>query len=512
MPTAIILFFVFVTAAVLLGILFGRFLNSPQGRWRTRVLERALEFVRRRQQLLAGNDNEAGDRIARSGDELFHRHLRSIPLEPLMAFPGIGPGTLDRLHSAGLRTLADLQGFDVQRIKGFGPTKAAELRVATRELIRQARSRFDAGGSPEGEEYRRQLAALQAGDRERAVAHELELLAVEDAIGRIAPLVDLTRRVTFRNFLLRREIPDLTEAVLNALLPEVERPQSPSAVPATPQATVPEVEVAGASVARPANLPVTFPPVLPTPKRPTAPDDLFRAELAKPQAAPSQAHDHPWLPKLRAYCRFAFALAKADGRIAQAEKKVIRTFLDQQFGHDPGVARHIDPTIERAEADIPPLELALEAVKAATTPAERAELYALAERIADASGERNERERDAIARIATAFEIAKQAPPRVVAPQPTVNHRAVLEIDPGTELSADLIRRKYTLLSEKLDPTKASALGPDFAAMAAEKRTRLRAAAEALIAPFGVPLDPPAAPPPPADLRHNPDLDDVFGA
>ena len=47
--------------------------------------------------------------------------------------------------------------------------------------------------------------------------------------------------------------------------------------------------------------------------------------------------------------------------------------------------------------------------------------------------------------------------------------------------------------------------------MADRKRADLRRAAEALIAPFGVPLDPPAAPPQPADLRHNPDLDDVFG-
>ena len=89
--------------------------------------------------------------------------------------------------------------------------------------------------------------------------------------------------------------------------------------------------------------------------------------------------------------------------------------------------------------------------------------------------------------------------------------RAVLDIDPTTPLDPDLIRRRYQLLTDRLDPAKAAAFGPEFARMAEEKRARIRAAAEALIAPFGEPLEKPAAPPP-ADLRHNPDLDDVFGA
>jgi hypothetical protein len=82
-------------------------------------------------------------------------------------------------------------------------------------------------------------------------------------------------------------------------------------------------------------------------------------------------------------------------------------------------------------------------------------------------------------------------------------------------LDADLIRRRFALLTDKLDPAKAAAFGPEFARMAEEKRARVRAAAEALIAPFGEPLEKPGtpgadAPGSPRDLRHNPDLDDVF--
>ena len=89
--------------------------------------------------------------------------------------------------------------------------------------------------------------------------------------------------------------------------------------------------------------------------------------------------------------------------------------------------------------------------------------------------------------------------------------RAVLDIAPGTPLDPDLIRRRYALLTEKLDPAKAASFGPDFARMAEEKRSSIRAAAEALIAPFNQLLEK-AAPPTPTELRHNPDLDDVFGA
>ncbi len=53
-------------------------------------------------------------------------------------------------------------------------------------------------------------------------------------------------------------------------------------------------------------------------------------------------------------------------------------------------------------------------------------------------------------------------------------------------------------------------MGTEFAKLAEEKRATLKAAAEELLAPLGEPLEKPTAPPP-ADLRHNPDLDDAFG-
>ena len=102
------------------------------------------------------------------------------------------------------------------------------------------------------------------------------------------------------------------------------------------------------------------------------------------------------------------------------------------------------------------------------------------------------------------------APPAVASPA-VQEPRQVLDIAASVELSPELIRRKVALLTDPLDPTRAAALGPEFAKLADQKRAAIRAAGEALVAAFGVPLDPPAAPPPPADPRHNPALDDAFG-
>jgi len=79
-----------------------------------------------------------------------------------------------------------------------------------------------------------------------------------------------------------------------------------------------------------------------------------------------------------------------------------------------------------------------------------------------------------------------------------------LEIKPDTPLSSDLVRRQYHLLSEKLEGVSA-----DWAVAA---RSALRSAAEALLAEWKETLDVPAPPATVPALRHNPDLDAMFGS
>ncbi len=225
------------------------------------------------------------------------------------------------------------------------------------------------------------------------------------------------------------------------------------------------------------------------------------------------------MARLRAAVGFGLMVAKADGRIAAAERKVVRAYLDRTFGHDPVLARAIDPLLEQAEKAVPTEGDALYAVRGAVPAAEWPALLTFAEQVAAASGSPNAKERDALARVAAALGLTPTAPtpsaPEPVqapapAPAPAADHRAVLDIPAGAPLDADLIRRRYANLTDKLDPARAAALGPEFARMAEQKRAAVRAAAEALIAPFGEPLDKPT-PPPPTDIRENALLDDVFG-
>jgi uncharacterized tellurite resistance protein B-like protein len=521
MQTAIVIFFALLVAAaaVGLGYMNWEYRHWPPYLWKQRLRRRLAELRDRRDDLESPARGQ--DPTAQLHATYFRRHLQGVPLEKLIDFPGIGPGTVDRLRQAGRRSLADAVGSHFDDVPGVGRVRAKDLRAAVRELVRQAQSRFDAGATPEAHEYRRQLDALRAGERERALARDRQLAAVEEALREADELDDLAADVTFRAYLFHRHVPGLTDEVLDRPLPTPRERPAPVARPAPAPVPPPAPVAAAVRAARPVAPAVAVPP--------PPPPDLFR-DPPRPQ------EPHPWLAKMRAYARFAFAVARADGRVAQAERRAIRAFLDEQFGHDGVLVRHIDPLMEQTEANPPAEADALADVRPVTTDAERRELYRLAGRITDATGERSKRERGALDRIAAAFELTEATPPPAPprsgegskaegppsppslsgkgagglgdAPHP----RAVLEIPAGADLSPELIRRRYAHLTDRLDPAKAATLGADVAAVVAGKRAAVRAAAEALIAPFGVPLDPPAAPPPPADLRHNPDLDDVFGA
>jgi uncharacterized tellurite resistance protein B-like protein len=519
MPTVILGFclIVVLTAAISLAILHAQFRAWRPRLWKQNVLRRIADLRGRKSRLTRPDPDGVQARADRLAAELFDRHLQSISLDRLADFPGIGPGTVERVRGAGGRTLADLPRFPFQSIMGVGPSKAHDLRAAVTQLLGEARSRFDAGGCPEAVELRRKLAGLRAQERERAAARQQELVAVERALRSTESVLAEARDVTFWNFLFRRTTTGPTDETMSRSLPSAEPTPPPPPVarvvraPAPPAPPVPVPRTVAAKPVLPAAFPPN-PPAKPAAASP-APADIFAAELANARPPVTASADaHPDLPKLWAYARFGYVVAKADGRVAQTEAKVIRSFLDERFGHDPVLVRHIDPLIERTAGRIPPEEQSLADVRSVTTPAERQELYRFAERIADASGERNRREQEMLGRVVAAFGLTPQAAPPKPPPAPAAppDPRTVLELDPGTEITVELIRRRFALLNDRLDPTKAAGLGPEFAAMAADKRNRVRVAAEAMLAPFGEPLDK-AAPPPPADLRHNPDLDDAFG-
>jgi uncharacterized tellurite resistance protein B-like protein len=247
-------------------------------------------------------------------------------------------------------------------------------------------------------------------------------------------------------------------------------------------------------------------------------------------AAPAPLPEPTPLDRLRAVAGFGLAVAKADGRIAQAERRQVRSFLERRYATGADLVSQLDAVLADLENDLPTLGDALWDVRRLLPPNAWPDLYQLAQSVADASGERNTREVECLARVAEelGIRLATPAPapaappgapiPAVPAPDTASDEplsepacRAALEIAPEAPLSVDLIRRQYRLLSERLAPAKFSSHGPEFVKMAAEKHARAERAARHLLAEYNEPLEPPEAAPPPADPRHNPDLDAVFG-
>ncbi len=488
---------VILTPTVMLGVMYWQYQSWPPAVWRKRV-SRWAKALRTRRDRLRHSD---GTKIALAAllDDHFGRYLRTIPLEALDAHPGIGPATIARLRNEGYRDLGAITNLRFEAIVGFGPTRATALCNAVRALVREARSRFEAGACPEAQDYHRRAAALHAAAEQEARARARELTAIDRVLRETEQLHELARDVTFWEYLFHGAAPGVTDEVMNRPLPEVVVPPAPSTPHAPPVPVVAPVAVAKLALSPP------------TPA-------LLAAPPGEPQ--PSAAA-HPALSQMWAFARFGFVAARSDGRVAQAERKVIRSFLAARFGHNDALARHIDPLMEQVEAAVPTEAEALAEVQAVATEPERGELYRFAEQIADATGERKSREREALERIALALGVvisqtapvlpkAPELSPPVPVPKPVTDPRVFLEIAPDTALSPELIRRRFAMLTAKLDLARAREMGPEFAQLAEEKAARMRAAAESLIAAFNEPLEKPVAPPP-ADPRHNPDLDDVFG-
>jgi hypothetical protein len=87
----------------------------------------------------------------------------------------------------------------------------------------------------------------------------------------------------------------------------------------------------------------------------------------------------------------------------------------------------------------------------------------------------------------------------------------LLNIDVNVTLSPELVRRRYRKRLEELDPEKAKSMGPNVVATVAKDRGAVRAAAQALLARMGQRLEEETDLAKPAELRVNPDLDNVFG-
>jgi uncharacterized tellurite resistance protein B-like protein len=461
--------------------------RTPAARWKTNlhaVVAAQEARLRHASRELVAITQDSEDKALRT--ELLGRQLGSVSVEELARYPNIGPVTVAKLRSAGLATVAACARVKLSSIPGIGPGRATDLTAAINTIALEAISRFDAGASTEGAAYKKATAARAADFAQRRQAADAALHNAEAGLATLRERSRIADGITFIRYLLRRQPAGLTAAVMNEPL-----------------------------VAGPVS---TTTPSMPTPAAtPPAPPVVQEAVAMTPKPPPKPVEVTP-LERLRAVIAFGLAVAKADGRVAAAERKQVRAFVDRRYAV---LTANLDSIIAEIEADVPTLGDALWQIKRVIPSNVWTELYQFAVSVADSAGERNTREIEFLARVAEELGVGVQ-PVVVPEPKPTVlagpeplsdvDCRRALEIAADTPMNIDLIRRQHRLLVERFDPEKFTIHGEDFVRLATQKRDLIERAARRLVAGYNEPLEPPAAPPPPADLRHNPDLDDVFGA
>jgi uncharacterized tellurite resistance protein B-like protein len=549
------LFVLWIVVAVVRLVL--RYRRSPERRWCDHVLK-LMDTAHRRAQAereamkAAGVQHADEDRAMR--DQAFHAFLGTLPVSELDAYPGIGPATVGKLRDAGYADLAALYDAPLEGM-GLGQKRLADVQYAVRNLVEQAHSRFDAGACGEAQDLAIQLELLRASRSEQGMRATERYLAAVNVMQKLEPLAQAAERFNLSVYLrpelegldfptlMQRKLPDLDRAIQAADERAgrefaARRKAAPSVQTGSPAAAVGAASPpAGprAASAPPANQILSFP----TPAN--TPVDLFRNALQSasplepvppPPAGPraeTEAPEADRLARLQLTVEFAFAVARADGRVARKERAVIDEYLQRHWENEPALRNRLKAFCAQYESGLLDLDACLWQIAARFSPEERGELVTFAGAIADASGERNQREQGLLERIARKLRVAlpagpadrPQAVPEAAAPPSdtrppaalTSEERlALLEIDLSTPLSADLLRRQYHLLMERYAAEKVAALGPEFVAMADSKRTAIRAAASGLLETLGEPLEttPPATAPP--ELRHNPDLDAMFGA
>jgi hypothetical protein len=522
--TGAVLVALILTAAVLVVGCFvtvARFHRTPEYHWRMRVFEHSALLATRRRGLVADRPQSPEHVVDLERHRALEQAARAIPLSRVMEAPRIGEFVLSSLRSAGIRDVPTMLRTHLQTIEGIGPQKAEALYTVGQRLVRECEQAFLTGRSSEGASFAARAAGIRAHAEHAVKQYERELAALDAAGGAHLDAERLAAQVTLFNFLRGHRILGLDAVRMHHPFP-------------TPQPYGGPPGLVSSAADDPFPATVKYVPAPNGVGRANSPgnvtDDPLEESLKRRSSAPNvePLSRHPQQDRLEAFARFGVMVALADGRPAQAEFKAVRNFLAEMFGHESDLLRRIDPLIELATVSRPETDHTIDEAKRFAAGAEELRrLHQWACQIADVSSGRNERETALLQRIAAEWNLAEsppqQAAPAAPAPQPQAapvvatpppfDSRAELDIPADAEITVELVRRRYTFLVDRLDAVRLDGLGEEFIKLAAIKREKIEAAALALLTPLGATLTPPAEPPPPPnDLRHNPDLDAVFGA
>lgn len=525
---------------------------------------------RQLQELKKKRDSEAQSLHERA----FAAHLGDYSVDELEAYPGIGPATVGKLRAAGFVNLVALHRARIH-IHGLGEKRLTDINHAIRDLLSKARRIFEAGSCRQAQVLTDQLAALSNRyDRLQAKARA-RIRAAEEFIDSLGEKVESARSVTFRHWfrpisndalippeLMEGSLPDLDVALRTA-----ENPVAHSGIAKYPKTTadaVPVIEISAPSQVVTSTQTTKHASVIPANSEPEMPDEthLVMMELTIQFAFGVARADGPttWTERelIQQHLRKRFGynralLNRAEAFLAQYETAAIdwewclgeinrrftsehRIALMEFAGQIVAVSGNetdrATPFLNRLSQylRVPPVALphrepaspSIVPPKPSPSPPQTFKSSApqrpASSRVVSAAPPVALQLSSAVPAVSpspTLLTSPPATPPVLPSPKPTGPTSneclGLLEISPDTPLSADLVRRQWNLLSERLAPEKVASMGPEFVKLAQAKLAALRRAAESLLQAMGEKLETKPATSPAQDLRHNPDLDDVFG-
>jgi len=539
----ILLILLVLTALISALVLYLPFCNSSEKRWRDQVL--ALLAASQRREWTEQNElRQLGiaqsDKASSLRDEAFHSCLAEISVSELEAYPGIGPATIDKLRSAGYTTLAALRRTHYG-VHGLGEKRWSDIHSAVNDLTDRAQGRFESGICRQTHELagKLQSLAVQYGCLEARTLARLQ--AAQQVTTCLKEPAIAARQVTFlRWFRPLSEEPIVPTQMMAAALPDLERTvrsadaraqQAWEARSRTPPAARLQALEVSPSNARPASQVAargdikfidytqvrdgarSVPPVA----TPVVRTDGLKA-LVQPSS--SITHQEVTMPDenhlllMELTIQFALGVARAEGPVTPGKRELIQEHVAKRFGYNRALLNRAEAFCAHYESAAIDLEACLRQIKERFTGEHRAALIRFAAQIAAVSPTGKAKA------VPFLQELAQRLGVRLVYPAPPSDGQTaaskdewlkLLQIAPNLPLTPELIRRQWTLLSQRLEPDKVVALGPKFVKMAEDELAALRLAAERLLAQLGQKLETKSPTPVAPNLRHNPDLDDVFG-
>ena len=111
----VIIIVAFALALGALVYLYIRYIGTPAGQWKLRLRRHISDL---QYKLAAYNDAiaAAAPKITALSHQLYERQLRALTPDALSDYAGIGPGTVERLRNAGLRSVPDIERYHLESI------------------------------------------------------------------------------------------------------------------------------------------------------------------------------------------------------------------------------------------------------------------------------------------------------------------------------------------------------------------------------------------------------------